>query len=237
MSAPRGLAFVAVVVATIVVRAHAAYAQSVDAGSTWVGAAFSGEQVRFSHSGLEPGISDIEGTQPTLSLRVSRLATRHVGVGVDLDISRGHERVRHVPLTAYSDGRSQTQTFDDILTLRERFTTATAHLDYSTPELRRWTTTFSVGVSFTRLRHSSSHAFVPPLPFPPPGFTQPTRDVRIAVGPTVGLEVRRALGERWSMFGDFRLMELSGYYSPYCASSRCEGGFLLRPGFGIRARL
>ena len=220
-----------VLIVLIVAAPPASFTQSADTASTWVGVAMSGEHARFSHSLVQPGISDIGGTQPTLSLRVTRLVTRHVGFGVDVDISRRHELVKHMPLQ--SDLGVGSQTFDDILTVHDRFTAMTAHVDYSTTA-GKWTTTFSVGMSFTRARHSLTTEFVPPLPFPPPGFSRPTSDTRISAGPAVGIEVRRAFGERWSLFGDFRVADVS---SAQGFITIRQQGFLLRPGFGIRLRL
>lgn len=202
----------------------AAHAQSTDAPTIRVGVGVSGEHARFTHPLTRPFIWDIHGTEPTLSARVN-VATRRVSVGLDVDISRSHElEVRTTNLSVFRNGR--TQVFDNILTVRDRFSTVTAHVGYSLAEAEGWTTTVSVGVAFTRSYQSFSDMQVPPLPDPPAGSSAPT-NVRNTVGPGVGIEVRRALGGRWSVFGDFRVTALAGQ-SP---------GFLLRPGFGLLFRL
>ena len=101
----------------------------------------------------------------------------------------------------------------------------TAHVGYSLAEAEGWTTTVSVGVAFTRSYQSLSTVQIPPLP--DPSRNAALTNVRNTVGPGVGIEVRRALGGRWSVFGEFRVTALAGQ-SP---------GFLLRPGFGLLFRL
>ena len=156
----------------------AAQAQAPDAPSTWVSVGLSAEHARFSHGPTDPPIDDISGTQPSLSFGVSRLVTRRVRVGVDIDIGRRHERVLHYELP----------TLEEILTLRDRFTTFTAHIGYSLASAGSWTTSATVGVSFTRSQHSSTSAFVPPLTASS-GRTEPLTAVQVVVGPAVGLEV------------------------------------------------
>ncbi len=199
----------------------AVQAQAADAPSTWVSVGLSGEHARFSHGPTIPPSHDIGGTQPSLSFGVNRLVTRRVRVGVDIDIGRRHERVLHYP----------TSTLEEMVTLRDRFTTFTAHVGYSVGSEGNWTTSATVGVSFTRSQHSSTSAFVPPLTAPS-GRTDPLTSVQVVVGPAVGLEVSCALGERWSVFGDVRVTAVSGnglLFQPR--------GLLLRPGFGLRLRL
>ena len=199
----------------------AAQAQAADAPSTWVSVGLSAEHARFSHGPTDSPTDDIGGTQPSLSFGVSRLVTRRVRVGVDIDIGRRHERVLHYEIP----------TLEEILTLRDRFTTFTAHIGYSLASAGSWTTSATIGVSFTRSEHSSTSAFVPPLT-PSSDRTRPLTSVLVVVGPAVGLEVSRALGERWSVFGDFRVTAVSGnglLFQPR--------GLLLRPGFGLRLRL
>ena len=130
-----------------------AAAQAQAAPSTWVSVGLSGEHARFSHGPTDSPSDDIGGTQPSLSFGVSRLVTRHVRVGVDIDIGRRHERELHYELP----------TLEEILTLRDRFTTFTAHIGYSLASAGSWTTSATIGVSFTRSEHSSTSAFVPPF--------------------------------------------------------------------------
>ena len=183
----------------------------------------SGEHARFTHPLINPFIWDIHGTEPTVSVRLA-VARRRVRVGLDVDVSRSHEQVLRTPnLSQFRDGR--TQTYENILTVRDRFSTVTAHIGYALVEAEAWTTTVSVGVGFTRSQQSFSNVQVPPLP--DPVLPSDPTNVRNTVGPGVGIEVRRAVGGRWSVFGDFRVTALSGQ-SP---------GFLLRPGFGLLFRL
>ena len=205
----------------------AAYAQSAQTPSTWIGVAVSGEHARFSQSFVEPALSHIVGTQPTVSLRVSRLVSHGLGVGLDVDISRSHELVRHFPFPASPDGRAQVS--EEVATVRNRFTTFTVRVDYSLGLSDNWTATVTAGASFTRLRSSFRAELVPPSPSRSSGGLS---EVRIDVGPAVGLEVGRALGKRWSLFGDLRVVEVSGQESIFKPQ-----GFLIRPGFGFRVRL
>jgi hypothetical protein len=201
----------------------AAHAQSSDATSIWVGIGLSGEHTRFTHPLPRSWIWDIHGTEPALSVRLN-VAARRVSVGLEVDMSSSHELEVRTSLAESRNGR--TQVFENIQTVHDRFSTVTANVGYSLVEAKNWSTTVRVGIGFTRWYQSFSDVQVPPLPDPPARSSAPT-NVRNDVGPSVGIEVGRALGGRWSAFGDFRVTVVGGV-SP---------GFLLRPGVGLRLRL
>ena len=200
-----------------------AHAQSTDAPTVRVGVGVSGEHARFTHPLINPFIWNIHGTEPTLSVRLA-VTKRRVSVGLDVDVSRSHELELRTNSSAFRNG--QTELVEHVLTVRDRFSTVTAHVGYSLAEAEAFTTTVSVGVGFTRWNQNLSTVQVPPLPDSASRNADVT-NIRNTFGPGVGIEVRRALGGRWSVFGDFRVTALSGQ-SP---------GFLLRPGFGLLFRL